>query len=181
MRVGVVGNGMVGHRLLEHLAGRGHAVTTFCEEPRLAYDRVHLTGFFEGRELALADRYEGVEVHIGERAVKIDRERRGVVSSKGRVVEWDRLVLATGSSPFVPPIPGRDAKGCFVYRTIEDVEAIRAWAASAKRGVVIGGGLLGLEAANALRQLGLEVHIVEVAPRLMSVQLDETGGAVLRQ
>src|SRR5262249_61070859 len=98
----------------------------------------------------------------------------------GRAVEYDTLVLASGSSPFVPPIPGRNAPGCFVYRTIEDLEAIRAAAGRARVGVVVGGGLLGLEAANALHQMELEVHVVEFAPRLMALQLDEIGGALLR-
>ena len=90
-------------------------------------------------------------------------------------------MLATGSYPFVPPIPGRDRPSCFVYRTIEDLEAIRAAAASSKIGVVIGGGLLGLEAAKALKDLGLATHVVEFAPRLMAVQVDDGGGRVLRQ
>ncbi len=97
----------------------------------------------------------------------------------GEQISYDELVLATGAAPFVPPIEGRDLDGCFVYRTIEDLDAIRDAAAGASRGVVIGGGLLGLEAANALVQLGLETHVVEMAPRLMPVQLDEAGGAAL--
>ncbi|HXX31679.1 MAG TPA: nitrite reductase large subunit NirB, partial [Myxococcaceae bacterium] len=92
----------------------------------------------------------------------------------------DALVLATGSAPLIPAIPGRDAEGCFVYRTLEDLEAIRAWAAGVQSGVVIGGGLLGLEAANALTRMGLETHVVEFAPRLMSMQIDEGGGEILR-
>jgi nitrite reductase (NADH) large subunit len=95
---------------------------------------------------------------------------------------YDHLVLATGSYPFVPPIPGSDLPGCFVYRTIEDLEAIGTWARDrAGVGAVIGGGLLGLEAANALRNLGLEVHVVEFAPRLMALQVDEAGGTILRR
>ena len=93
----------------------------------------------------------------------------------------DRLVLATGSYAFVPPIPGREAQNCFVYRTLDDLDAIKARAAHARSGVVIGGGLLGLEAANALRMLGLETHVVEFAPRLMAVQLDEGGAQMLRR
>ncbi len=99
--------------------------------------------------------------------------------SDGEVLAYDALVLATGAAPFVPPIDGRDLDGCFVYRTIEDLEAIRSAAATATRGVVIGGGLLGLEAANALVQLGLETHVVEMAPRLMPVQLDAAAGTTL--
>ena len=187
MSVVVIGNGMVGHRFLELMSGGGRALTTFCEEPRLAYDRVNLSAYFAGKsadDLALArlEQYRdaGVTVHVGDQAIAIDRAAKVVRSAAGRAVAYDKLVLATGSYPFVPPIPGRDARGCFVYRTLEDLDAIRAAAATAKTGVVIGGGLLGLEAANALRHLGLAVHVVEFAPRLMSLQVDEVGGALLR-
>jgi nitrite reductase (NADH) large subunit len=189
-RLVVIGNGMVGHKLVEELVRRdaGWAITVLCEEPRLAYDRVNLSKFFDGSsaaDLALAApeayRAAGVAVHLAERAVEIDRHERVVRTGTGRVLPYDRLVLATGSYPFVPPIAGKNAPGCFVYRTIEDLEAIRAHAAAgARTGVVVGGGLLGLEAANALRCLGLETHVVEFAPRLMPLQVDEFGGAVLR-
>jgi nitrite reductase (NADH) large subunit len=109
----------------------------------------------------------------------IDPDAKKVTTASGKVVAYDVLVMATGSVPFVPPLPGRDLAGCFVYRTIEDLEAIRSAAATATTGVVIGGGLLGLEAANAVRQLGLQTHVVEMAPRLMPVQLDQGGGAAL--
>src|SRR5207245_2209808 len=105
---------------------------------------------------------------------------RRVASAKGASVRYDKLLLAAGSAPLVPPIPGREAQGCFVYRTIDDLEAIRAYAAQARVGVVIGGGLLGLEAANALNHMGLETHVVEFAPRLMAMQVDEGGGEILR-
>src|SRR6185295_14947617 len=114
----------------------------------------------------------GITIHVGDRAVSIDRSGRRVVSAKGVAVPYDRLVIATGSHPFVPPIEGRDARGCFVYRTIDDLEQIQAWARRSKVGAVIGGGLLGLEAAHALVRLGLETHIFELAPRLMPVQID---------
>ncbi|HEX2118608.1 MAG TPA: nitrite reductase large subunit NirB, partial [Acidimicrobiales bacterium] len=104
-----------------------------------------------------------------------------VVSSRGKRIPYDTLVLATGSYPFVPPVPGKDLAGCFVYRTLDDLEAIRAYAAGCRVGAVVGGGLLGLEAANALRSLGLETHVVEFADRLMPVQVDEGGGSVLRR
>ena len=188
---------MVGHRFVELLSsatgggeaagGGGFEITTFCEEPRLAYDRVNLSGYFDGKsaeDLALARleqyRAAGVTVHVGDKAVAIDRAAKLVVSAAGRAVAYDRLVLATGSYPFVPPIPGARGAGCFVYRTLEDLDAIRAAAEGARVGVVIGGGLLGLEAANALEHLGLAVHVVEFAPRLMALQIDETGGALLR-
>jgi nitrite reductase (NADH) large subunit len=187
----VVGNGMVGHRFLELLLERGETerwnVVTFCEEPRLAYDRVNLTSFLSGKspgELSLVAprRYEdaGFTVHLGDRAAVIDRQRKRVLSAEGRGIPYDRLVLATGSTPFVPPIPGRDAWGCFVYRTIDDVKRIRLWAAQIQTGVVIGGGLLGLEAAHALTRMGLETHVVEFAPRLMAMQIDEGGAQILR-
>ena len=185
----IVGNGLVGHKLIELLlaAESGWHITTFCEEPRLAYDRVNLSRLFQGETAAGLSAvapgfYEehGVTAHLGDRAARIDRAARVVVSARGVRVPFDKLVLATGSSPLVPPIPGREARGCFVYRTIDDLEAIRAYAAGATTGVVIGGGLLGLEAANALNHLGLETHVVEFAPRLMALQVDEPGGALLR-
>jgi nitrite reductase (NADH) large subunit len=190
-RVVVVGNGMVGQQLLATLVGSGAIehlrVVTFTEEPRAAYDRVHLSDYLDGRsaeDLSMADpRVDGhphVEVHLGERVAAIDRVAQEVTTDRGTVVGYDHLVMATGSYPFVPPIEGSDGEGCFVYRTLEDLDAIREHARAAKSGVVIGGGLLGLEAANALRVLGLETHVVEFAPRLMPVQVDEGGGAALR-
>jgi nitrite reductase (NADH) large subunit len=190
-RLVVVGNGMVGHQFLQSLADSGHMaafdVTVFCEEPRLAYDRVYLSAWFSGstaEDLALGqiDQYRawGLDVRIGEQVVEINRDDRLVVSDKGTTLSYDKLVLATGSYPFVPPVPGHDREHCLVYRTIEDLEAIKASAANGRVGVVVGGGLLGLEAAKALRDLGLETHVVEFAPRLMAVQLDDMGGALLR-
>ncbi len=185
----VIGNGMVGHRFLESLPSDSRfSVTVLCEEPRPAYDRVQLSAFFSGKsaeELSLVEaRFfdrTGVALSVDERAVSVDRERRLVRTSNGRELEYDTLVLATGSYPFVPPIPGRDRPGCHVYRTIEDLEAIRASATGACSGVVIGGGLLGLEAAKALRDLGLETHVVEFAPRLMALQVDDGGAGMLRR
>jgi nitrite reductase (NADH) large subunit len=186
----VVGNGMVGQRLLEKLAASAHdyAITVLCEEPRPAYDRVGLTSFFSGKtaedlSLVPAGFFEssGIALHLSERATAIDRERRRVTTSTGRELPYDSLVLATGSYPFVPPIPGHDRKDCLVYRTIEDLVAIREASRNARSGAVIGGGLLGLEAAKALADLGLQTHVIEFAPRLMAVQVDEGGGRVLRR
>jgi len=187
----VVGHGMVGHRFAEALTARdgGHLfrVTVLSEEARPAYDRVALSSFFDGADEA-ALRLPPldaalVDVRLGLSAVSIDPRRRVVVTSEGERLEYDELVLATGSYPFVPPVPGHNAPGCFVYRTLGDLEAIGAAARSApgekRPGVVIGGGLLGLEAANTLRLLGMEPHVVELAPRLMAVQVDEGGGALL--
>ena len=190
-RVLVVGNGMVGQRFLETLvreaAGR-FQIEVLCEEPRLAYDRVHLSSFFSGKtaaDLALVDetffRDHGITVHVNDRAVSVDRDHKCVTSLQGRRLTYDKLVLATGSYPFVPTIPGHDRPQCLVYRTIEDLEAIREAGSTGKVGVVIGGGLLGLEAGKALRDLGLETHVVEFAPRLMAVQLDDGGGRMLRR
>ncbi len=189
-RLVIVGNGMVGHRLVEAFVERGGletwSVTVLCEEPRPAYDRVALTSYLTGttaEDLSLVepgffDR-AGVELRLDARVTQVDRAARTVALVDGVAIPYDALVLATGSYPFVPPIPGNDAAGCFVYRTIEDLDAIRGYAAGRGVGAVVGGGLLGLEAANALRSLGLETHVVEFAPRLMPLQIDAAGGDVL--
>jgi nitrite reductase (NADH) large subunit len=152
MKLVVIGNGMVGQRLLEALSPAGAvSITVIAEEPRAAYDRVQLSSFFSGKtaadlSLVAADFFQrhAISAHFAERAESIDREARIVRTSNGREVEYDALVLATGSYPFVPPLPGRDRAACHVYRTIEDLEAIRASARDARVGTVIGGGLLGL-------------------------------------
>lgn len=184
----LVGHGMVGQRFLEALCGRPGRwrVTVLAEEPRPAYDRVHLTSWFSGtsaEELSLWPpgfaTEHGIELRLGDPVESVDRDARTVTTRAGAVVPYDALVLATGSYPFVPPVPGHDAPGCHVYRTIEDLEAIRADADRARVGAVVGGGLLGLEAAGALRALGLETHVVEFAPRLMALQVDAGGGEML--
>ncbi len=191
-RIVIIGNGMVGHKLVEALVEAGIGATSeivvLGEEPRAAYDRVHLSEFFSGKtadDLSLVTpgfyAQPGLELRLGARAISIDRETRQVVLADGACVPYDRLVLATGSYPFVPPLPGRDRPGCFVYRTIEDLEAMTAWGAQSKSGVVIGGGLLGLECAKALKDMNLATHVVEFAPRLMAVQVDDGGGRVLRR
>ncbi|RZS91344.1 assimilatory nitrite reductase (NAD(P)H) large subunit precursor [Motilibacter rhizosphaerae] len=189
----VVGNGMVGQRFVESLRARDTAgewkVTVLCEEPRPAYDRVGLSAWFSGsseEELSLVplgfyDDEPLLDLRLGETATAVDREGRTVTTSRGEVLPYDALVLATGSYAFVPPIEGKDLPGTFVYRTIEDLERIKAHAAGRRVGAVVGGGLLGLEAANALLGLGLETHVVEFAPRLMAVQIDEGGGTMLRR
>jgi nitrite reductase (NADH) large subunit len=188
----VIGNGMVGHRFCERLAAqdveRSYRLVTFCEEPRPAYNRVNLSKYFEKRDaddlkLACTTWYaeQGIVLHVGDRAAAIDRQRRVVVSEAGREVPYDAIVLATGSAPFVPAVPGVDKKGVFVYRTIEDLERIVAYAAKASSAAVIGGGLLGLEAAKAVRDLGLDTHVVEFAPRLMPRQVDDAGSRLLLQ
>lgn len=188
-RIVVVGNGMVGHHLVATLVGRGSddAITILGEEPRPAYDRVHLSDVFAGREpadLALATRETyrgwGVDACFGDPVVRIERVAKRVVTENGRVFEYDKLVLAAGSYPFVPPVAGADNKRCLTYRTIDDLGEIKAKAQDSRIGVVVGGGLLGLECGNALRNLGLETHVVEFAPGLMGVQLDDGGSAMLR-
>jgi len=187
----VIGNGMVGHKFLElMISSGGNAkwnLITFCEEPRVAYDRVNLSSYFAGKtaaDLSLVEpglyQENGIQIHIDDQAVAINREQKTVTSANGLTVTYDKIVLATGSYPFVPPIKGNTATGTFVYRTINDLEAISAYAKTCKVGVVVGGGLLGLEAANALKNTGLNTHVVEFAPRLMPVQIDDTGGSVLR-
>ncbi|MCG6659310.1 nitrite reductase large subunit [Halomonas campisalis] len=187
----VIGNGMVGHHLVEQLVEQGatqrYAITVFGEERHLAYDRVHLSEYFSGRDadsLALSTREyyaeHGIELRLGEAVFAIDRDVGEVVTDQHRF-PYDRLVLATGSTPFVPPIPGNDREGCLVYRTLEDLDAIRDAADSATTGVVVGGGLLGLEAAGALRGLNLDTAVVEFAPRLMPMQVDSEGGELLRE
>jgi len=186
----VIGNGMVSHRfcerLLERDAQRRYRVAVVGEEPRPAYDRVHLTTFFAQRSadalsLGAPGWYEerGIDLRLGRRVTRVDRERRTAAIDDGVELPYDVLVFATGSAPFVPPVPGIQKRGVFVYRTIEDLEAILEHTAHARRAAVIGGGLLGLEAARAVPDAGLETHVVEVAPRLMPRQLDAAASALL--
>ena len=183
-QVVVVGNGMVGHRFVELAAGTPDTeIAVFGEEPRTAYDRVHLSDYFAGAsasDLALGPLPSNVAVYVGEQVTAIDRKAKAVQTTAGRCLGYDTLVLATGSYPFVPPIDGRDLPHCHVYRTLEDLDAIRESGAGAEVGVVVGGGLLGLEAANALKNMGLATHVVEFAPALMGTQLDDGGAAMLR-
>ncbi|MDQ1207417.1 nitrite reductase (NADH) large subunit [Acinetobacter baylyi] len=191
MKLVMIGHGMVGHKFIESLLEKADdelEVTIIAEEPRIAYDRVHLTEYFSGKtakDLSLAradfaDAY-GIDLRLNTKAIAIDPILKTVTTSAGDVIGYDKLILATGSYAFVPPISGNDRNNCFVYRTLEDLDAIRAASKNAKSGVVIGGGLLGLEAAKALRDLNLETHVVEFAPRLMAVQIDDLGGKVLRR
>ena len=190
VNVVVVGNGMVGHHYVKTLAESAvdAKITVIGGETRPAYDRVHLSEFFSGRaaeDLALTTREHyksiGVEAHFGDPISRIDRDNKTVITDGGRCFSYDKLVLATGSYPFVPPVPGHDQKPCLVYRTIDDLGMIQAQSKEAKIGVVVGGGLLGLEAANAIKNIGLKTHVVEFAPGLMGVQLDAGGSAMLRR
>ena len=191
-RIIVVGNGMVGHKFIDNLANHADAsqyqLITFSEEPRLAYDRVQLSKYFSGSSaedlmLTSTDYYneKGVQYILSDKVVDLDFDNKEIITASGRREAYDKLVLATGSYPFVPPIPGNNGEHCLVYRTIEDLERITTSAQVSKVGVVVGGGLLGLEAAAALKNSGLETHVVEFAPRLMAVQLDEGGGRLLRR
>jgi len=195
----VVGGGMVARRLVDALRerdGEGRwAVTLLAEEPRAPYDRVALTSYFTGRDpddLALGsqeiwhDRL--VSLKRGVKVTAVDREKRTVTTADGSRLPYDALVLATGSYAAVPPVKGNDLRGTFVYRTIDDVADLRSFVESRRddldrpvRGAVIGGGLLGLEAAGALCALEVETTVVEFAPRLMPLQVDEGGGAALRR
>jgi nitrite reductase (NADH) large subunit len=194
MRIAVIGNGMVGQRFLEqlvrHAKEREQAceITVFCEEPRPAYDRVQLTSFFSGKSAkdlsVVPERFfqeHGITLRLNDAVLAVDPVQKLVRSARYKDVPYDKLVFATGSNPFVPPVAGHDRRDCFVYRTIEDLEEIATKASRGKSGTVIGGGLLGLEAAKALKDLGLQVHVVEFAPRLMAVQLDESAGRLLRR
>lgn len=192
VRLVIIGNGMVGHRFIEELADKAPAdkfdISVFCEEPRVAYDRVHLSSWFAhhtAEELSLVREgfYQKHHIHVfvGERAITINREEKVIHSSAGRSLHYDKLIMATGSFPWIPPIKGADTQDCFVYRTIEDLKAIKECARRSKRGAVVGGGLLGLEAAGALKNLGVETHVIEFSPVLMAEQLDTQGGEQLRK
>jgi len=188
----VVGHGMVGHRLVELAVERGLVddwdVVVHAGEAVPAYDRVGLSSWFRGTtsdELCLVSDgffdHPALNLRLGDPVVAIDVQARTVTSACGSVTPYDALVLATGSTAFVPPVPGATGPGRFVYRTLDDLEQIKAAAQGARTGAVVGGGLLGLEAADALRSLGLATTVVEFAPRLMPVQVDEAGGQALRR
>jgi nitrite reductase (NADH) large subunit len=190
-RLVIVGHGMVGHRLVELAVERGLTdtwdVLVLAEEDVPAYDRVGLSSWFGGtsaEELSLVSEgffaHPHLELRLSDPVLAIDPAARTVTSRSG-ATSYDALVLATGSTPFVPPVPGAVGPGRFVYRTLDDLARIKAHASSARTGAVVGGGLLGLEAANALLQMGLETTVVEFAPRLMPVQVDAGGGEVLRR
>jgi nitrite reductase (NADH) large subunit len=193
----VVGNGMVGYKFCEKFVAQTKSkdfkITVFGEEPRPAYDRVHLSEFFENQdakalEMAPAEWYaeHNVDLITGERVADINRSSKTITTAKDREFSYDYLVLATGSSPFVPPIKGVEKEGVFVYRTIEDLEDMLAYAAKINaekpdgRAAILGGGLLGLEAGKAVLDMGLEPHVVEFASKLMPRQLDSRSSQVLQ-
>ncbi|WP_275950123.1 nitrite reductase large subunit NirB [Psychrobacter sp. Ps6] len=190
----VIGNGMVGHHFIERAIEKGlhdqFEIHVFAEEDRPAYDRVYLSSYFEHKDVSklnLVDlsRYEDaqIQLHLNQRITNIDAANQCISTEDGTQIDYAELVLATGSYPFVPPIPGREHPHCHVYRTIKDLDDILSTAQQpkVKKGVVVGGGLLGLEAAKALVTLGLDTHVVEFAPQLMGVQLDAAGGDILKR
>ena len=168
----VIGNGMVGHHLVEQLMySDDFNLIVIGAEAEPAYDRVHLSEMFSGKsaqDLLLADpqRYKeaNVELVLGDAVTQVNRQAQTVLTEQGREFRYDSLILATGSYPFVPPVEGNDLPGCLVYRTLNDLEAIKQAAEGKTRGVVVGGGLLGLECANALKNLGLETSVVGLPP-----------------
>lgn len=191
MKVVVVGNGMVGYKFCEKLiakASGSFTITVFGEEVRPAYDRVHLSEFFAGKSaedltMAPSSWYadNNITLYLGDPIQHIDRANKKVKSFHGVEADYDVLVLATGSSAFVPAIPGVEKEGVFIYRTIEDLEMMTAYAKKAKTGAVIGGGLLGLEAAKAMIDLGVtNTSVIEFAPRLMPRQIDDAGSNILK-
>lgn len=185
----ILGNGMAGCKLCERLVEAGHQryrIVVFGEEPRPAYDRVHITEFLTGKpaqqlELKSKEWYAGheIDLHLGDPAVSIDREKRLVRSANGFQVQYDKLVFATGSKAYVPPLPGSDLPGVFVYRTMEDLVAIREWSANCERAAVLGGGLLGLEAAWALLELKVKPWVVERGSGLLARQLNPQASTLL--
>ncbi|MGB5419307.1 NAD(P)/FAD-dependent oxidoreductase, partial [Algibacter sp.] len=195
----VVGNGMVGYKFCEKFIaqndGKDFKITVFGEEKRPAYDRVHLSEFFGNQdakalEMAPSEWYADnkIELITGERIIAIHRASKKITTTKELNYKYDYLVLATGSAPFVPNIKGIEKKGVFVYRTIEDLEDMLAYADKIQKGrtetvkaAVLGGGLLGLEAAKAVMDMGLEPHVVEFAPKLMPRQLDTRASKVLQE
>ncbi len=191
----VIGNGMVGYKFCEKLVSSNGSdefdITVFGEEPRPAYDRVHLSEYMSNKSaeqllLAPANWYKDnhIKLHTSSLVSRVDTKNKQITTYKNQVFPYDYLVFATGSSAFIPPIKGLEKKGVFVYRTLEDLDAIKSYANQLKiqgkqDAVILGGGLLGLEAANASKALGLKTHVVEFAPRLMPRQLDGPASDLL--
>lgn len=189
MRYIVVGGGVAGITAAQELAKRDPgSVMVFSGEPHAYYYRPRLTEYLAG-EVDLAQLIRrprewyverGVDLHLGEPVVALDVARKCVTLRNEREISYDRLLVATGSYPMFLPIPGREKRGVFTMRTLEDAEAILAYARQAEHAIVIGGGLLGLETARGLRVRGLEVTVLEYFPRLLPRQLDEEGAALLK-
>lgn len=183
----VIGGGPVGMRAALELTRRGLPVTVLSAETYEPYNRVQLTPLLGGDtqlgEIALAEPPDspGYQLHIGRRVVSIDRDAKLVRSADGQIWPYSKLIIATGSRAFVPGIPGHDLNGVFTFRTVEDASALLARTISARRVAVIGGGLLGLEAARGMRRRQCDVTVVEHEDRLMPRQLDPAGAALLAE
>ena len=191
-RLVIVGNGMSPGRALEKLfetAPEAYKVTIFNAEPRVNYDRIMLSPVLSGEksfeEIVIhGDGWyvkHGVTLYKGHRVVAIDRDSRTVTSNHGVVEPYDKLIIATGSTPIVIPVPGHKLAGVLTYRDLDDVNAMLLAAQSGGKAVVIGGGLLGLEAAIGLKEQGMEVSVVHLMPTLMERQLDAPSGLLLKE
>ena len=188
----IIGNGMAPGRMLEHLleaAPDAYDITIFNAEPRVNYDRIMLSPVLSGEksyeEIVIhGDGWyieHGIMLYKGHKIVEIDREAKTVTSDHGEVASYDKLVIATGSVPFIIPVPGKDLQGVLSYRDLDDVNAMLLAAQSRERAVVIGGGLLGLEAAAGLQARGMEVTVLHLMPTLMERQLDPSAGHLLEK
>ncbi|WP_018689291.1 nitrite reductase large subunit NirB [Ahrensia kielensis] len=188
----VIGNGMAPGRMLEHLfekAPDAYDVTIFNAEPRVNYDRIMLSPVLSGEKsfediIIHGDGWyieHGVMLYKGHKVVDIDRKAKTVTSEHGEVATYDKLVIATGSAPFIIPVPGHDLPGVLTYRDLDDVDAMLLAAQARGKAVVIGGGLLGLEAAAGLKERGMDVTVIHLMPTLMERQLDPAAGYLLEQ
>ena len=196
MKLVMIGNGMAGVRVLEELlkiAPDLHDITVFGAEPHPNYNRIMLSPVLAGEQtldqivlnpLSWYERH-GITLHLGTTVTTIDRARRQVIATRadGTTVSarYDRLILATGSTPFIPPVPGHRLEGVIAYRHIADTETMIEAARTRRHAVVVGGGLLGLEAANGLKLRGMEVTVVHLGAWLLDRQLDPTAGRLLQQ
>ncbi len=192
LKLVLIGNGMAGIRTLEELLKLTpdlYEITVFGAEPHPNYNRIMLSPVLAG-EQAFADivlndldwyRQHGITLHLGKRVTRINRVTRRVIAEDGTEAAYDRLLLATGSNPFMLPVPGNDLHGVIGYRDIGHTRQMMRTALTHRHAVVIGGGLLGLEAANGLRQRGMDVTVVHVGKWLLDRQLDETAGQLLQQ
>lgn len=192
LKLVMIGNGMAGVRTIEELlklAPDLYDITVFGAEPHPNYNRILLSPVLAGEQtideiiLNPIEWYQehGITLHLGKKVVDVDRRRRVVTAEDGTTASYDRLLIATGSNPFIPPVPGKDLEGVVAYRDIKDTNTMIQAAQRYKHAVVVGGGLLGLEAANGLMLRGMQVTVVHIAPWLMERQLDEVAGKMLQK
>jgi nitrite reductase (NADH) large subunit len=190
-RLVVIGNGMAGCRAVEEILARDparYAITIFGAEPRVNYNRIMLSPVLAGEktfdEIVINDAAwyadNAITLVAGDPVISIDRAARTVVAASGRTEPYDRLLIATGSDPFIIPVPGHDLPGVVTFRDLDDVDKMLAAAEQGETAVVIGGGLLGLEAAHGLSLRGMRVTVVHLMPTLMERQLDEAAGYLLK-